>query len=299
MPSPCNYGCQAAVLYQREYEKARTQYFLAITGASWAAVNHLEVARWESTAASEPVGAGRAHYFWAAMSSASRSITCLLNLGLLLTGCDTRPGPAAMPSAATAVTTSPATPTPAVSGPVADLPRLRQFLRWYLAFAERRDSSVSPLLRYPLPPAGPERQEFLRQMPAADVASTPYVVLNERKAATYVDSLRASGYFSAGFLARLAASLHQRGVGLVAEPEPELGVVPGFEGDEVFDGAQDLYQPADIARLRLVLAAQQAPAAGRIYQLPLGSEGFYLYARQEQGRVVLDSIKFVEVMSGR
>jgi hypothetical protein len=53
-------------------------------------------------------------------------------------------------------------------------------LQWYLAFVERRDSSVNPLLRYPLPPAGPERQEFLRQMPAADVTPTPYVVLNER-----------------------------------------------------------------------------------------------------------------------
>lgn len=216
--------------------------------------------------------------------------TCLLTLGLLLSGCDTPARPAAAPVAAPSPTADSA---PAASKSTADLPRLRQFLHWYLAFAERSDSSVSPLLRYPMPPAGPKRQEFLRQMPAADVTSKPYVVLNERKAATYVDSLRASGYFSAGFLARLAASLHQRGAALIAEPEPEMGVTPGFEGDEIFDGAQDLYQPADIAQLRLAPAAQQTQSATRVYQLPLGDESFCLYTRAEQGRVVLDSIKFV------
>lgn len=221
------------------------------------------------------------------MPSPAHSTTCLLALGLLFTGCDTRPSSVAAPSAPTAASSL------AARDPVADLPHLRQFLHWYLAFVERRDSSVSPLLRYPLPPAGPERQEFLRQTPTADISPTSYVVLNERKATTYIDSLRVSGYFSAGFLARLAASLHQRGADLVAEPEPDMGVTPGFEGDELFDGAQDLYQPTDIARLRLAPAAQQATAAARVYQLPLGDERFCLYTRAEQGRVVIDSIKFV------
>lgn len=214
--------------------------------------------------------------------------TSLLALSILLAGCDSRSRPTAAPAVGPAPSVTSSSPSAIDSS--ADLPRLRQFLRWYLAFSERRDSSVAPLLRYPLPPAGPDRQAFLRQLTAADVSPTGYVVLNERRVATYLDSLRASNYFSVGFLARQAASLHQRGAALAAERETENGAMPGFEADEIFN-AQDLYQPADIARLRVAPAAYQTHPAAPVYQLPLGPASFFLYTRQEQGRVVLDSIQ--------
>jgi len=195
-----------------------------------------------------------------------RAATLALGLlGMALGNCDSRP---AQPAAV------------ALTRP--DSLRLQGFLRWYLAFAERRDTSLAPLLRYALPPAGAERRAFLAQTVPADISTTGYIVLNERKAANYFDRLQASGYFSAGFLRRQAASPRQRAAVLHQERQTENGAVPGFEADEVFN-TQDLYGAAEISQLR--------PAATpAVYQLPVGIESFYFYTRREQGQVVIDSI---------
>ena len=183
----------------------------------------------------------------------------------------------------------PVAPATAAAATAADLPRLRRFLRWYLAFSERRDTSLFPLLNYVLPPPGPERQAFLTSIPRANISPVGYVTLNPRKARVFADSLRASGYFTAGFLARYEASLLRRGAALVADPQTENGVEPGFDADEVFR-AQDLYEPAELAGLALAPARDQHDPAQPVYQLPVGSDRFLFYTRREAGQVAVDSI---------
>jgi len=192
------------------------------------------------------------------------------------------------PSRPAAVATLHTTPL-APRATAADLSRTQQFLRWYLAFSERRDTSVAPLLRYVLPPAGPERQAFLAQTAKNDVSPTGYIILHERKARNYLDSLQASGYFSAGFLVRYEASLQQRRAALIAEKQTENGAVPGFEADEIFN-TQDLYQLADVASLTLAPRAEQSNTLTAVYHLPVGPESFYLYTSRQARRIVIDRI---------
>ena len=207
-------------------------------------------------------------------------------LAVLMSSCGSADSDKPLPPAPT-VTQQP----PASTDADACLEHTKGFLRWYYRYFDRNDTSTR-FINFPL--TGEEDAATLAQV-RGNISSTPYIQLNRRKLAVYLDTLRRSGYFSDSYLAALRASIVQRGQDLEEAKQPD-GVPEGFDADEVMQG-QDIYQPGDIDKLAAYQPANLKPGT-LAYRLHLLSEcegcadfSWYFYLKRENGRCVVDSIK--------
>lgn len=167
------------------------------------------------------------------------------------------------------------------------LPRLKEFLRWYPAFTERRDTTDD---FFNIPLAGDETPEMLADLPRGSISRSGYMELNRPKVDNYIAKLRRSGYFSASYLAEKRASILKRGAAVEAQKMRENGVPEGFDADEVF-GMQDFWEPQAVDNLKPYAAPGLAPPA-QAYRLRLEPEfTILLYTKPEGGRCVVDSIR--------
>ena len=105
-----------------------------------------------------------------------------LGLGWLLTSCEGK-----NQSSTQQVATEPSVKTPEASvALVADCtPRMKNFLRWYLGFVERSDTST---MFFNWPVSNPNDPSYSRPVPKGNVSRSKYVEFNKVKFEHYVDS---------------------------------------------------------------------------------------------------------------
>lgn len=167
------------------------------------------------------------------------------------------------------------------------LPRMKRFLRWYLASVEQPDTSTR-FINFPV--TAWTDSAFRAAMPRSNVSSTAFYQLNRKKLTTYLDTLKKSGYFSNSFLLKEGASILKRGAELDAAKMND-GVFSGFAGDEVF-WTQELYDAQDIDKL-VPYVSSKLKNGTFAYRLPSQAAqiNFFLFLKIENGLCVLDSAK--------
>lgn len=170
--------------------------------------------------------------------------------------------------------------------------RMQKFMRWYLGFASRNDTST---MIFNWPVEDPNEPQLSSSITRGNVSKSRFIEFNAAKFENYMDSLQASGYFSTSYLQHLRSDMGSRGRELAAAhiTEPVEMAEFGFSADPVFY-VQELFTPEDVARLRYYHSVKAAPGT-RVYGLPApdGSTGigFPLFVKTENGLCVIDSIK--------
>ena len=168
--------------------------------------------------------------------------------------------------------------------------RMKNFLRWYLGFVERSDTST---MFFNWPVSNPNDPLYSRPVPKGNVSHSKYIEFNKYKFEHYMDSLTESNYFSFSYLSEKRRSLFKRGAALDASKVDEPIAMNDFNADEIFF-TQELYEPRNINTLKPYRDSK--PTSGTLVYEFSGYDDSeskcLLYLKNENGLCVIDSIAY-------